>query len=208
MFRTPPPLTQALLIANVAMFLLQMSTGNQLVVSFALWPMAASPLAGAVSGIGFEPWQLVTYSFLHGNLAHLFFNMLALYMFGSEIERLFGQRWYLTYYFVCVVTAGVAQLLVSAMSGSFYPTVGASGGVFGLLLAYGMYFPHRTIMLIFPPIPMPAWLFVTLYGGLELYLGVSGTQAGVAHFAHLGGMLGGFLMIQYRRGRPPFGPRR
>lgn len=208
MFRTPPPLTQALLIANGAMFFLQVATGSQLVIWFALWPMAASPLEAAASGIGFAPWQLVTYSFLHGGLGHLLFNMLALYMFGSEIERLFGPRWYLTYYFVCVVSAGVAQLLVASGAGAFYPTVGASGGVFGLLLAFGMYFPHRTIMLIFPPIPMPAWLFVTLYGGLELYLGVSGTQAGVAHFAHLGGMLGGFLMIQYRRGRPPFGRRR
>ena len=108
----------------------------------------------------------------------------------------------LSYYFVCVVTAAVAQLVVSSATGAPpYPTVGASGGVFGLLLAFGMYFPRRTLMLIFPPIPMPAWLFVTLYGGIELFLGVTGTQQGVAHFAHLGGMLGGFLMIQHwRRG--------
>ena len=92
--------------------------------------------------------------------------------------------------------------------GSPYPTLGASGGVFGLLLAFGMYFPHQRIMLIIPPIPMPAWVAVTAYGALELFLGVTGTQAGVAHFAHLGGMLGAFLMIQWRRGKPPFAKRR
>jgi membrane associated rhomboid family serine protease len=134
--------------------------------------------------------------------------MFALFMFGSDIERVFGQRRFLAYYFACVVTAAAAQLVVSAASGAPYPTVGASGGVFGLLLAFALYFPRRTVMLIFPPIPMPAWLFVTLYGALELYLGVTGTMAGVAHFAHLGGMLGGFLMIQYWRGRPPFRKRR
>jgi membrane associated rhomboid family serine protease len=133
---------------------------------------------------------------------HLAFNMLALYMFGSDLERVFGPRRMLAYYFVCVVTAAVAQLVVAtATNAPPYPTVGASGGVFGLLLAFGMYFPRRTLMLIFPPIPMPAWLFVTLYGGIELFLGVTGTQQGVAHFAHLGGMLGGFLMIQQWRSR-------
>ena len=160
---------------------------------FALWPFHIS--AGRQGDApGFALWQLVTYSFLHGNLMHLLFNMLALYMFGSDIERVFGSRRFATYYFVCVVTAAVIQLLVSAAGDMpSYPTVGASGGVFGLLLAFGLYFPRRIVMLIFPPIPLPAWLFVTLYGLLELFLGVTGTQQGVAHFAHLGGMLGGFL---------------
>jgi membrane associated rhomboid family serine protease len=186
-----------------------MATGNQLIVPFALWPLNTGAAYGPELGASFAPWQLVTYSFLHGGMAHLFFNMLALFMFGSDLERLFGQRRYLTYYFVCVVTAAVAQLAVSASAGGPpYPTVGASGGVFGLLLAFGLTFPRRTILLIFPPIPMPAWLFVTLYGLLELYLGVTGTQSGVAHFAHLGGMLGGWLLLQYWRGRPPFARRR
>ena len=204
-----PPITQALIIANAAVFLLQMVTGSSLLASFALWPLTPAAAFGLGAEGEFRLWQLVTYSFLHGSLVHIFFNMFALYMFGSELERLFGARWYLTFYFVCVVTAGVTQLVVASMSGAPpYPTVGASGGVFGLLLAFGMYFPRRTIMLIFPPIPRPAWLFVTLYGILELYLGITGTQAGVAHFAHLGGMLGGYLMIQYRRGRLPFSRRR
>lgn len=204
-----PPITQTLIIVNTAVFLLQLATGHQLVASFALWPLAGDPSFGPDPGGGFRVWQLVTYSFLHGGIAHLFFNMFALYMFGSELERLFGPRFYLAFYLACVITAGIAQLLVAAMtSAPPYPTVGASGGVFGLLLAFGMYFPRRTIMLIFPPIPMPAWLFVTLYGLLTLYMGITGAQPGVAHFAHLGGMLGGYLMIQHRRGRFPFGGRR
>src|SRR5574338_515881 len=153
-----PPVTRALLVANVAIFLLQLLTGNLLIGPFALW------------------------------------------MFGGEIERLLGSRRYFVYYVVCVVGAAVAQLIVLGnLNRPPMPTVGASGGVFGLLLAFGMAFPHRRLMLIFPPIPMPAWLFVTLYGLLELYLGVTGTQAGVAHFAHLGGMLGGWIAMRWWR---------
>lgn len=201
MFFSIPPVTRALLLTNGVVFLLEQVMGEPLFIWFGLWPFGSPSFDGTP---GFLPWQLVTYGFLHSSLLHLFFNMFALYMFGSEIERVFGQRRYLAYYFTCVITAAVAQLAVSALSGSPpYPTVGASGGVFGLLLAFGMYFPRRTVMLIFPPIPMPAWLFVTLYGAIELYLGITGTQAGVAHFAHLGGMVGGYLMIRYWRGRPP-----
>jgi membrane associated rhomboid family serine protease len=202
MFPHIPPITRALIVTNVVVFLLQLATDTTLVRWFGLWPFGGGAFG---SHAGFLPWQVITYSFLHGSLFHLFFNMLALYMFGSEIERVFGRRRYLLYYFVCVLVAAGAQLTVSALSsGPAYPTVGASGGVFGLLLAYGMYFPTRTVMLIFPPIPMPAWLFVIVYGLIELYFGVTGTLAGVAHFAHLGGMLGGWLMIQYWRRRLPF----
>ena len=188
-----PPATQALVIANISVYLLQLLIGNTLIFWFALWPVGDGSL--------FAPWQLISYSFLHGGLAHIFFNMYALFMFGSEIERLFGSRWFLTFYGVCVVTAALSQLAVAAITNAApYPTVGASGGVFGLLLAFGMYFPKRKLMLIFPPIPMPAWLFVTLYGVLELYLGVTGAAPGIAHFAHLGGMVGGLVMILSRRG--------
>ena len=187
-----PPATQALILGNVGIYLLQLLTGNQLIIWFALWPLG--------DGL-FAPWQLLSYSFLHGGLAHIFFNMYALFLFGGELERLFGTRWYLIYYGVCVVTAAIAQLAVAAFTNAPpYPTIGASGGVFGLLLAFGMYFPRRTLMLIFPPIPMPAWVFVSVYGVLELLFGVTGFAPGVAHFAHLGGMVGGFLMIAYRRG--------
>jgi membrane associated rhomboid family serine protease len=199
-----PPITQALLITNVLVFLLLQATGGAALVTwFALWPL--NP-AGPVIAPAFQPWQIVTYSFLHGGLAHLFFNMLALYMFGAAVEGFFGSRYYLYYYFACVVAAAICHLIfVAWIGGPPIPTVGASGGIYGLLLAYGIYFPRRTVMLLFPPIPMPARVFVTLFAALELWFGVTGTASGIAHFAHLGGMLGGFLMIQYRRGRFPFG---
>src|SRR5690349_24978664 len=129
-----PPVTQALLVANVVVFLLQSVAGDPLVVWFALWPF----------GSGFAPWQLVTYGFLHGGFAHIFFNMLGLYMFGSDIERLFGSRYFLAYYFACLVAAGVCQLVVTAVSaGPPIATVGASRARYGLLLAFGMYFPRQ-----------------------------------------------------------------
>ena len=117
-------------------------------------------------------------------------------MFGTPLERVWGPKRHVVYYFVSVLSAAAAQLAISALAASPYPTVGASGGVFGLLLAFAMFFPRRTVVLLFPPIPMPAWLFATLYGALELFLGVTGSEQGVAHFAHLGGMLGGYLLIR------------
>jgi membrane associated rhomboid family serine protease len=172
-----------------------MFTGDLLALYFALWPPATAPYPGLGH---FQPWQLITYSFLHGSPAHLFFNMLALYMFGGDVERLLGTRRYALYYFACVLGAALAQLIVtSRIDGPPHATLGASGGVFGLLLAFGMAYPQRRIMLLFPPIPMPAWLFVTLYGILELYLGVTRTSDGVAHFAHLGGMAGGFALLTH-----------
>ena len=189
-----PPVTFGLLIANVAVFLLQDLAGPGLIVQFALWP------PGMPGGPGFEPWQLFTYAFLHGSFVHIAFNMFALYMFGSDVERLFGSRFFFWYYTVCVIAAAATHLIVSGFAGvTPAPTVGASGGMFGVLLAFGWYFPQRRVILLFPPIPMPARVFVTVYGALELVLGVTGTQQGVAHFAHLGGMLGGWLMIEYRR---------
>jgi len=201
-----PPITRALLVVNIAMFLLQLAVGDALIVQLALWPIGNMTFAGG--SFGFKPWQIITYSFLHGSPLHLFFNMFALYMFGGEIERVVGAQRYLNLYFVSVIAAALTQLVYSSFAaGDPYPTVGASGGVFGLLLAYAVFFPRRMVILLFPPIPMPAWLFVILYGAIELYLGVTGTQEGVAHFAHLGGMLGAWLMIQRWRGRPPFGRR-
>jgi membrane associated rhomboid family serine protease len=198
MHSSMPPVTRTLLILNVAIFALQYVMGPFLLRWFALWPPASAQFPGAP---GFEVWQLLTYGFLHGGLTHLFFNMFALYMFGGEIERLFGARRFVTYYLVCVVGAAIAQLVViSNIDSRPVPTVGASGGVFGLLLAFGMAFPQRRIMLLFPPIPMPAWLFVTLYGLLELYLGVTGSGQGIAHFAHLGGMVAGFILLLRWRG--------
>ena len=208
-----PPVSRNLLIANIAVYLLQLLLGDVLVFHFALWPWGPDHWAQTADGllsVGFRPWQLVTYAFMHGGFEHLAFNMLALYMFGGPIERLFGGREFLFYYFVCLIVAALAQLLVIhyGTPARFYPTLGASGAIFGLLLAFGMMYPHEKVMLIFLPVPMPAWLFVIGYAALELVLGVTGTQAGVAHFAHLGGMLGGYVLIQYWRGRLPIKPRR
>jgi len=194
-----PPVTLFLIGANALVFLLQLSAPG-IEGPFALWPLGAARASGGQ--VSFQVWQLVTYAFLHGSLMHIALNMFALYMFGASMERVFGPRRYLTYYFVCVLSAAIAQLLTAALTGAVYPTVGASGGVFGLLLAYAMYFPHNRIMLIFPPIPMPARIFVIVYAGLELLLGVTGTQEGVAHFAHLGGLVGGYLMLRFGRGAP------
>ncbi len=190
-----PPVTRALLIANVAIYFLQ-ANGASLVESFGLWP----PAAGDFNSPGFAPWQLVTYSFLHGSLTHIAFNMFGLYMFGSEAERLFGSRFFAMYYFASVIAAGITHLVVtSVLGGPAIPVVGASGGVYGLLLAFGVYFPHRTVVLLIPPIPMKARTFVIVFAVVELVFGVTGTASGVAHFAHLGGMLGGWLMILWRR---------
>ncbi len=185
-----PPVTQALIIVNVAAFLLDSVSGSLLTELMALWPF----------GTYFMPWQIVTYAFLHGNLTHLLFNMFGVYMFGSDLERVWGPRRYLTFYMVSAIAAALTQMVVSSVTGALYPTVGASGAVFGLLLAFAMVFPRRMVVPLFPPIPMRAPVFVALYGGLELVLGVTGTQAGVAHFAHLGGMAGGYLMLRYWRG--------
>ena len=195
MFANLPPLTRTLILCNVMGFLAQVIFGGVLIAHFGLWPIAAH---GGAAYPTFALWQLVTYSFLHGGISHLLFNMFALYMFGGELERFFGTRRFFSLYFAGVIAAALAQLVfTSAAGGTPHPTIGASGGIFGLLLAYGLFFPRRIIVLLIPPIPMPAWLFVTIYGALELFLGVSGSQEGVAHFAHLGGMLGAWLMIHH-----------
>ncbi len=163
---------------------------------FALWPIGSG---------AFIPWQLLSYAFLHGSLSHLFFNMFGLWMFGSELERIWGSRRFLAFFAVSVLFAALTQQVVAVVAGSGSPTIGASGGLFGLLLGFAMLFPNRRIVLLIPPIPMPAWLFVLLYGAIELFLGVTGRVNGVAHFAHLGGVLGGWLVLRYWRGQMPFG---
>ena len=185
-----PNVIFVLLVTNGIVFALQQIAPRPLLINFALWP-------AGVPGSPFMPWQLVTYGFLHGNLTHIAFNMFGLWMFGRELERLMGPKRFLTYFFTCVVGAGIVQLIVAGAQGGVYPTIGASGGVFGILLAYGLTFPNRMVMLIFPPIPMKAKYFVLFYGLLELYLGVSGGAPGVANFAHLGGMLFGFLLLRF-----------
>jgi membrane associated rhomboid family serine protease len=191
----PPllPVTRALIMTCVALYALQVIMPPVLERWLALWPIASG---------NFLPWQVVTYGVLHGDVVHLLFNMLSLWMFGSDMERIWGQRRYLQYLLASVVAAALVQLIWTAMSQSMSPTVGISGAVFGLLLAFGMTFPDRMIMMIIPPIPMKAKYFVMIFAAVELYLGTGGRD-GIAHFAHLGGMLGGWLLISYwRRGGP------
>lgn len=195
-----PPVTRNLLIANVIVFLLQ-NWQPAALAPFALWPLGSGD---------FEPWQIVTNAFMHGDWRHLLFNMFALFMFGGHIERVFGARNYTIYYFTCAIVASILQLLVLRYIDHDFqtPTIGASGAIFGLLLAFGMLYPRERLVLFPVPIPIPAWLFVTGYALIELFSGVAGYAPGVAHFAHLGGMLGGFVLIQYWRGKLPVKPKR
>ncbi len=189
-----------LVAVNAVAYVLQSLSKGALDDLFALWPL--QPLPGEPH---FHVWQIITYAFLHSTsvIWHLLFNMLGLWMFGAEVERYVGPRRLLSLYFASVITAALSQLFVPVLFGAPpAATIGASGGVFGLLLAYAYLFPTRKVIPLIPPIPMPAWLFAALYAGLELFLGVTGNQSGVAHFAHLGGMVGSALVImQWRRAR-------
>ncbi len=183
------PVTLLLVLANVFVFYLQQGSSDQLVLTLGLWPFESGH---------FKPAQLLTYSFLHASLTHLAVNMLAILMFGSEVEHELGPWRFVAYYLGCVVAAALVQLTVAIVIGTpERPTLGASGGVFGLLIAFGMLFPRQKLVPLILPIPVPAWLFVGFYGLLELGLGIVETQDGVAHFAHLGGMLGGWLLMRY-----------
>jgi membrane associated rhomboid family serine protease len=191
-----PPATRALLLINVAVFLLEPLAPNLIMGQFALWPLGSEL---------FRPWQLLTYAFLHGSLMHIFFNMLALFMFGGPLERYLGQRRFLTFFLVCVLTAALTQLAVQSAGGPQEETIGASGGVFGVLLAFAWYFPRARILVLPVPVPLPAWLVVSVYSLVELFAGVRGWQPDVAHFAHLGGLAGGAACILFWRARRQFG---
>ena len=193
------PVVFNLLIANIVAYMATMLLDtNDIYALFALFPIG-SPF--------FKIWQPITYMFLHGGFSHLFFNMFALWMFGRGLEMEMGKRRFLIYYFVCgigaaLVQLGMAEIDVMRMHSEIEvwnymltPTVGASGAVFGLLLAFGMLHPNATIMLLFPPIPMKAKWFVVIYGIIELLLIVFQAQDGIAHFAHLGGMFWGWLLL-------------
>lgn len=187
--RSLPPAVQNLLIANAVAFLAMLVLDRAVILEyFALFP-AGSPF--------FRFWQPLTYMFLHADFSHLFFNMFALWMFGRTLEYELGSKRFLTYYMVCGVGAALIQMLVCWLEGSVASTVGASGAVFGILLAFGMMHPNNIIMLMFPPIPLKAKWFVIIYGLIELFAGVSGRMDNVAHFAHLGGMIWGWLLLRY-----------
>lgn len=183
------PGIKLLLIINIAVYALQwgmklVGRGNEIVQIFGLTP------ADAVGGLWV--WQFVTYMFLHStySLTHLLLNMLMLWMFGTELERVWGTRPFMKYYFVCGIGAGIATSFASYYS----TTIGASGAVFGVMLAFALVFPEREILLWFL-FPMRSKVFVAICVGIEL-LTLSGIQDGVAHFAHLGGMLVGYLYLK------------
>jgi membrane associated rhomboid family serine protease len=211
-----PPVTLALLLALAIAYLLQKLAGDVATVPLMLWPLGEQPLGiddtGRMVVGAFRPWQLLTYAFLHdpSNLAHLLFNALAFYQFGPSIEQAWGSRRYAVYLLACIAGAGVLQLVVAAVhpEGASGPVIGASGGVFAVLLAYGMQFPNRRLLLLIPPIPMKARTMVIVFGAIELVLGATGAQPGIAHFVHLGGLLVGWVLITlWRRQRrlPPAG---
>lgn len=201
-----PPVTRALLYANIAIFLLQYVVPVEWQLPLQLWPvMPDGPLFGP--GTTFLPWQPFTSGFLHADLLHVGFNMLGLVMFGSRLEYQWRSRRYFMFYAVCLLGAGLCQLAVATWSathdGAVYATIGASGAIYGLILGYAMLFPNDAVMLPFPPIPMKARTLAIVYGVMALALGLFGGEPGVAHFAHLGGMLSGWLLILFWRRRPP-----
>jgi membrane associated rhomboid family serine protease len=180
------PVTYLLLVANLLIFGLQIELGDVMLERFALWPLHH----------GFAPWQIITCAFLHGSPMHVATNMFGVWMFGRDVERALGSARFATLYGASVLTASLAQLAFSSfIATDIVPTVGASGGLFGVLAAFAWLYPRRKVMLLIAPIPIPAPIFVLLYALVELYSGVTGTFAGVAHFAHIGGLVGGLLLI-------------
>ncbi len=195
-----------LLIINIIFFIGSQMIPEQWVNQLILFNPFSEP---------FQPFQIVTHMFMHANMGHLFFNMFALYMFGSALEAYWGPKRFLFFYLFTGFGAMILHFLVWFIEIKFqyghdpllfsqalhYPNavLGASGAVFGLLAGFGMLFPNTRLMLLFPPIPMKAKYFVTIYAAIELFMGVTNTMSGVAHFAHLGGALFGALLIIYWR---------
>ncbi|MFN1834108.1 rhomboid family intramembrane serine protease [Balneola sp. MJW-20] len=198
-FSVFPPVIKNLLILNGIIFLATKSLfspawtplGEVIAPYLALYPIGSG---------NFFPWQLVSYMFLHANFGHIFFNLFALWIFGQAIENLWGSKRFLIYYILTGVGAALIHMFIS---GTGAPTIGASGAVYGILLAFGMMFPDRYIMLLIPPVPIKAKYFVIGYGLLELYSGLTRPDSGVAHFAHLGGIAVGYVLIKYWKLKKP-----
>lgn len=209
------PAVKWLLTMNILVFVMQFMRGQFMEYWFALWPNIHSgylPISVneyyAVNA--FRPWQLITYAFLHStsSISHILFNMIGLWMFGKPLELTVGTKRFTIFYLICVLGGALTHLAYAHVVGSPFPMLGASGGIFGLLLAYGMLFPREKVFMLFIPVPIEARFFVIFYGLLELFNGITNVQGGVAHFAHLGGMLFGFFVIQYWRGSFPFSKRK
>jgi membrane associated rhomboid family serine protease len=191
------PAVKILIIANVVLFVLNMIVGDVMTLRLGLSPQAVFQ--------NFALWQPFTYMFLHstGGVGHILINMLALWMFGTELERTWGTRFFTKYYLITGVGAAMTSLLLSFFIDEIYysVTVGASGAIYGLLLGYGMYFPHRPIYLYFI-FPIPARIFVMIVGAIAFMSALGGPGGGVAHSAHLGGLVVGYLYLKTLRVRP------
>lgn len=193
-----PPVTRNILIAIVAMFLMQQLIPMIVGVNGAYFISRYFPLYPLNSGY-FYPWQLITYALLHGNFFHLFFNAFAIWMFGSQIERYWGDKRYSLFVVICIIGSALAHVVFTSV-----PAIGISGAVYGLLVAYGMMWPNQTIMLILPPIPIKAKYFVMIIAAIALFSSINPQGDNIAHIAHLGGAVTGFLLIQFWRKKPPF----
>ncbi len=201
MFRITP-IVKHFIIINVIMFALTLLAENFMLEKFALFYFN-SPF--------FKPYQLISHIFMHGGFMHILFNMYSLYIFGSVLESVWGGKKFFIYYMVTGIGAALFHLFITYLrieSGvldpylaSIIPMVGASGAIYGLLLAYGVLFPNNVLTLFFPPVSLKAKYMVFVFGGLEFLLGLGGSGDGVAHFAHLGGMLFGFVILMiWKRG--------
>lgn len=201
MFRITP-IVKHFIIINVIMFALTLLAENFMLEKFALFYFN-SPF--------FKPYQLISYIFMHGGFMHILFNMYSLYIFGSVLESVWGGKKFFIYYMVTGIGAALFHLFITYLRiengvldpylAALIPMVGASGAIYGLLLAYGVLFPNNVLTLFFPPVSLKAKYMVFVFGGLEFLLGVGGSGDGVAHFAHLGGMLFGFVILMiWKRG--------
>ncbi len=211
MFTRIPPVVKNLIIINAIMFVATLIIGDVMYEKFALF-FFESPL--------FRPYQLLTHMFMHGDMWHILFNMYSLFIFGSVLEHVWGGRKFLLFYLVtgigaALIHSGVMYIEAASLEHSINtgnmmaqinltrlfstPTVGASGAIYGLLLAYGMLFPNNIMQLIFPPVALKAKYFVLIFGALELLLGMTNSGGNIAHFAHLGGMIFGYILISYWR---------
>lgn len=200
-----PPATKNIVAINILLFIATLINGDFMVGNFAMF-YPASPF--------FKPWQIVTHMFMHGGFWHIFFNMYTLLMFGTVLERSIGTKRFLIFYFVTGLGAAAlhtgvewiqAQAFLATANHNAYmllcstPTLGASGAIYGVLIGYAMCYPDSRLTLLFPPITLKAKWFVIIFAVIELFSGVYGFQDGVAHFAHLGGMLFGWLLIRWWR---------
>lgn len=200
-----PTVTKNLVAINILMFIATLINENFMVTNFAMF-YPASPF--------FKPWQILTHIFMHGGFWHIFFNMYSLLMFGSILERSLGPKKFLIFYFVTGLGAVALHKGVEWMQARVFiangavdayqrllvtPTLGASGAIYGVLIGFAMLYPQARLTLIFPPIPMTAKWLVIIFAAIELFSGINGIQDGVAHFAHLGGMLFGWLLIRWWR---------